>query len=87
MLDIGLAIPRHVVVEGDGQTSAKGLKCEWMTVKEDALWMGSVGKEWVVNGEVKSTNNLWVKRLTPDGTAPFTIPVKFSNINGESLYR
>jgi len=56
-------VPRHVVVEGDGNTSAKGLKCEWMTVKDEKLWMGSIGKEWISEGVVKSNNNMWIKTL------------------------
>jgi soluble calcium-activated nucleotidase 1 len=39
------AIPKHILMEGDGNNQ-KGFKCEWATVKNDLLYIGSFGKEW-----------------------------------------
>jgi soluble calcium-activated nucleotidase 1 len=54
-------------MEGDGETD-KGFKCEWMTVKDDKLYVGSFGKEYTNNdGSVKNRNNNWVKTIDADG--------------------
>eukprot|EP00920_Eleutheroschizon_duboscqi_P019326 GHVT01045853.1.p1 GENE.GHVT01045853.1~~GHVT01045853.1.p1 ORF type:complete len:253 (-),score=32.25 GHVT01045853.1:1904-2662(-) len=41
----GVAVPRTVLTEGDGDT-AKGMKHEWATEKDGQLWVGSFGKEY-----------------------------------------
>lgn len=44
-IEKGKVYPVHILAEGDGRNS-KGMKCEWATVKEDKLFVGSIGKEW-----------------------------------------
>lgn len=58
-----MAIPRWIMASGDGRTTAKGFKCEWMTVKDDVLYAGSLGKEYVRNGKIASHENTWVKMI------------------------
>ncbi|CAI5724425.1 unnamed protein product [Hyaloperonospora brassicae] len=54
------AIPEHIVMEGDG-VAGKGQKHEWATVKDDELYMGSVGKEFTDNrGNIVGDSNMWV---------------------------
>jgi soluble calcium-activated nucleotidase 1 len=48
---------------GDGRSTAKGLKCEWMTVKDEVLFLGSIGKEYIRGGEIVSYDNTWIKTL------------------------
>jgi len=38
-------LPRYILGNGDGNVD-KGFKCEWMTVKDGLLYVGSTGKEW-----------------------------------------
>jgi len=45
-----LVLPRHIVLDGSGESSVKPSKLEWATVKDDELIVGSIGKEWVVDG-------------------------------------
>ncbi|RYG44008.1 hypothetical protein EON67_12245 [archaeon] len=61
-------VPRNIFMEGDGNTD-KGFKIEWATVKDGDLYVGSFGKEFTDNaGNIAHSNNLWVKRVKPDGT-------------------
>jgi soluble calcium-activated nucleotidase 1 len=61
-----VAYPRHILMEGDGNTD-KGFKCEWATVKDNEMYVGSFGKEYTgANGEIVNTNNLWVKVIDHD---------------------
>lgn len=62
-LEQKLAIPRWIMPGGDGRSSAKGMKCEWMTVKDEVLYMGSIGKEYIRNGKITSFENTWIKTL------------------------
>ena len=58
------AIPRHLLMEGDGETD-KGQKTEWATVKDGIMYIGSFGKEYVGSkGEVTSRNNLWISTIS-----------------------
>lgn len=55
------AYPRHVLYSGDGNTKIP-LKAEWSTVgPDDRLYIGSIGKEWVANGEALNRHCEWVK--------------------------
>eukprot|EP01125_Pyxidicula_operculata_P019418 TRINITY_DN7047_c0_g2_i1.p1 TRINITY_DN7047_c0_g2~~TRINITY_DN7047_c0_g2_i1.p1 ORF type:complete len:348 (+),score=81.94 TRINITY_DN7047_c0_g2_i1:31-1074(+) len=59
--------PRYIFTQGDGDDS-KGLKCEWMTVKDDKLYVGSIGKEWTTKEGVFIHNKLlWVKIVDTAG--------------------
>jgi len=60
------AIPQHILMDGNGESS-KGFKCEWATVKDNLLHIGSFGKEWTnKNGEVINGNPMWVKTIDQD---------------------
>jgi len=59
--------PRFVITEGEGDTD-KGMKWEWATVKNNELYMGSMGKEYTrPDGSVANTNNLWIAVLNDRG--------------------
>lgn len=62
-LDLKLAIPRWILPSGDGRSTAKGLKCEWMTVKDEVLYAGSIGKEFMKGGKIVNQDNTWVKTI------------------------
>lgn len=58
----GLAIPWVILSDGDGTTSGKGFKCEWMTVKGSKLYVGGLGKEWTTpQGVLVNHNPQWIK--------------------------
>jgi soluble calcium-activated nucleotidase 1 len=60
-------VPRHILSDGDGN-SAKGFKCEWATVKDNKLYVGSIGKEWTnPKGEVTSRDPTWIKVIDENG--------------------
>lgn len=62
-----VVVPRFIITEGDGETG-KGMKWEWATVKDDQLYMGSMGKEYTNEaGEILNENNLWIGRLNAKG--------------------
>ena len=58
--------PRHILSEGDGMSS-KGMKIEWLTVKDGLLWVGSFGKEFVSNGVITKKDNMWVATIDKKG--------------------
>lgn len=61
-------VPRHIFMEGDGNSNDKGLKVEWATVKDGLLYVGSFGKEYTNNkGEVLHTNNMWAVTVSKEG--------------------
>jgi len=61
------AVPRFIISEGDGDTD-KGMKWEWATVKDDELYIGSMGKEYTnPDGSIANTNNLWVAIVSKTG--------------------
>ena len=61
------AIPRHILMEGDGNTD-KGQKTEWATVKDGKMYVGSFGKEYTnPDGSIKNTNNMWVSIIDKYG--------------------
>jgi soluble calcium-activated nucleotidase 1 len=41
-----IGIPWVILVDGNGQSTGKGFKCEWMSVKDNRLYVGGLGKEW-----------------------------------------
>ena len=60
-------IPWVILSDGNGEET-KSFKCEWMTVKDQYLYVGGLGKEWTNNlGEVKNFNPMFVKRISPAG--------------------
>ncbi|EDV42762.1 uncharacterized protein Dana_GF16866 [Drosophila ananassae] len=60
-------IPWVILLDGDGH-SAKGFKSEWATVKQQTLYVGSMGKEWTTSaGDFENHNPMYVKAITPGG--------------------
>lgn len=60
-------IPWVILTDGDG-ISPKGFKSEWATVKDEHLWVGSMGKEWTSsNGEYLNDDPMFVKRISTNG--------------------
>lgn len=60
-------VPRFVITEGDGDTD-KGMKWEWATVKDNDLYVGSMGKEYTnPDGSIANTNNLWIAIVNSHG--------------------
>ena len=60
-------VPRMVITEGKGDTD-KGMKWEWATVKDNELYLGSMGKEYTLpDGTIANSNNLWVVIVDPMG--------------------
>lgn len=60
-------IPWVILSDGDG-TSPKGFKAEWATVKDEHLFVGSMGKEWTSStGEFLSYDPMFVKRVSITG--------------------
>jgi len=55
-----MVVPRLIFTEGEGETD-KGMKWEWATVKDNSLYLGSMGKEYTnKDGSIANTNNLWI---------------------------
>lgn len=62
-----IAIPWVILADGNGEES-KGFKCEWMTVKDQHLYVGGLGKEWTTpDGEVLNFNPMFVKKISMHG--------------------
>jgi soluble calcium-activated nucleotidase 1 len=60
-------IGRYILPDGDG-SSSKGFKCEWATVKDGKLWVGSIGKEWTTGtGDIIGKDPMWVKTIDGSG--------------------
>lgn len=60
-------IPWILLMDGGGQTG-KGFKSEWATVKDELLYVGSMGKEWTTSaGEFESFDPMYVKAVTTSG--------------------
>ncbi|OII73052.1 uncharacterized protein cubi_02283 [Cryptosporidium ubiquitum] len=58
--------PRYILSEGNGKTS-KGMKIEWLAVRDGVLWVGSFGKEFVSNGIIEKRDNMWVATIDKRG--------------------
>ncbi|KAL4717984.1 hypothetical protein ACJJTC_013024 [Scirpophaga incertulas] len=57
------AIPWVILNDGNGYAE-KGFKSEWATVKDEILYVGSMGKEWTTaSGEFSSYDPMWVKAI------------------------
>jgi len=60
-------VPWVILGDGDGNR-LKGLKGEWMAVKDGDLWVGGLGKEWTTrDGQLASYDPMWVKVIGSDG--------------------
>ncbi|XP_018329030.1 soluble calcium-activated nucleotidase 1 [Agrilus planipennis] len=61
------AIPWVILLDGDGKKS-KGFKSEWATVRNELLYVGSMGKEWTTpSGEFESNDPQYVKVIAVNG--------------------
>jgi len=60
-------IPWVLLMDGDGKNS-KGFKSEWATVKNEYLFVGSMGKEWTTaSGDFQHNNPQYLKKISRDG--------------------
>lgn len=60
-------LPWVILNDGNGQSS-KGFKCEWMTVKDEKLYVGGFGKEWTTTtGELVNFDPQWIKVIDING--------------------
>ncbi|KAJ8971626.1 hypothetical protein NQ314_000609 [Rhamnusium bicolor] len=60
-------IPWLLLMDGDGRNH-KGFKSEWATVKDEVLYVGSMGKEWTTpSGEFENNNPQYIKAVTTKG--------------------
>lgn len=60
-------VPWVILMDGNGHTT-KGFKSEWVTLKDDLLYVGSMGKEWTTpGGEFQSYDPMWVKVIDMNG--------------------
>ncbi|XP_068632253.1 soluble calcium-activated nucleotidase 1 [Battus philenor] len=60
-------VPWVILSDGNGHVE-KGFKSEWATVKDDILYVGSMGKEWTTaSGEFQSYDPMWVKAINING--------------------
>ena len=59
--------PKHISMDGDLRND-KGMKIEWATVKDDKMYIGSIGKEFTTpRGEYLNDNPLFVKVIDSEG--------------------
>lgn len=65
-----IVVPFVILNNGDGKSSSDGFKCEWMSVKDDQLYVGGLGKEWThqLTGELISHDPQWIKIIRHDGS-------------------
>ncbi|XP_052890972.1 apyrase [Anopheles moucheti] len=60
-------LPWVLLMDGDGRTT-KGFKAEWATVKDQVLYVGSMGKEWTTSaGDFETNDPMYVKAVTVHG--------------------
>ncbi|XP_032523983.2 apyrase [Danaus plexippus] len=60
-------VPWVILSDGNGQNE-KGYKSEWATVKDEILYVGSMGKEWTTaSGQFQSYDPMWVKAINMRG--------------------
>jgi len=75
----GKTFQRWAIADGNGD-EAKPFKGEWATVKDDQVWLGSIGFEWYGSkGEILHRNAEWVKIVDGGGTV--------RNLNWHPVYQ
>jgi len=62
----GQVFQRHAIADGNGKQS-KPFKAEWATLKDGLLHIGSIGKEWVRDGQILHFNPQWIKTIDSCG--------------------
>lgn len=61
------AVPWVLLMHGNGKNT-KGFKSEWATVKNEVLYVGSMGKEWTTaDGVFENNDPMFIKAVTPGG--------------------
>ncbi|KAF5280248.1 hypothetical protein FQA39_LY18071 [Lamprigera yunnana] len=66
------AIPWLILLDGNGK-NGKGFKSEWATVKNEVLYVGSMGKEWTTADGVFINNNpQYLKTVNTKGMVAHT---------------
>ncbi|PIO75284.1 Apyrase [Teladorsagia circumcincta] len=71
-------IPWVFLNSGPGNTTSP-FKCEWMTIKDDVLYVGGHGTEYRNSqGGIVHRNNMWIKTITPNG--------KVNNVDWTTTY-
>lgn len=64
-------VPWVILSDGNGQNE-KGYKSEWATIKDEILYVGSMGKEWTTaSGQFQSYDPMWVKAINMRGEVIF----------------
>lgn len=66
-LDRKLVVPQHIFTGGDGRSTSKGFKCEWLAVKDSSLYIGSIGKEYVQDNVIVNHHGEWIKTIDISG--------------------
>ena len=63
-----------------------GFKCEWATVKDNLLYVGGLGKEWITSsGRVANHNPQWIKTIDVRVRDWLTGRIFFSEVDKCSL--
>lgn len=63
----GKTFQRWAIADGDGD-EPRPFKGEWATIKDDAIWLGSIGFEWYGrDGELLHRNPEWIKTIDRQG--------------------
>lgn len=66
------AVPWLLLLDGDGK-NAKGFKSEWATVKNEMLYVGSMGKEWTTaEGVFVNNDPQYIKIINTRGVVTHT---------------
>lgn len=82
-------IARYIFNDGNGEETAKGFKCEWMTSKisnaKSELYIGSMGKEWnhPTTGAIITRDPMYIKKIT---YYPNTKSAMLEHLNWQSVY-
>lgn len=64
-------IPWLIIPDGNGHME-KGFKIEWATIKDEVLYLGSMGKEWTTSsGSFESYDPMWVKAVNIHGEVKY----------------
>ena len=84
-------IPWLLLSDGDGNEE-KGLKAEWMTTKDNKLYVGGLGKEWTsVTGEYINDNPMYIKVISAEGSVQHVfwkkVYLKFIPTRGYSSFK
>ncbi|KAJ3449896.1 apyrase [Anaeramoeba flamelloides] len=59
-------MPKYFLTTGAGN-KPKSFKSEWATIKDDVLYVGSLGKEFTEDGEIVDYDHCYVKKIFKNG--------------------